>query len=158
VPVAEVDLDRILRRNKQARRFSDNLSQSQEQFIRSRNRTAYGEGKKKHVSRPLLGCGNAGSRRPRRSRAPVSGTPSCNARSFAQKFHLISARAEKKERIRSGFAVADLLTRAAAAAALPPNPSPLVRGLGGEATASVGKRERMEGVGVQERVAAGRRE
>jgi hypothetical protein len=87
----------------------------------------------------LLGCGNAGSRRPRRSRAPVSGTPSCNARSFAQKFHLISARAEKKERIRSGFAVADLLTRAAAAAAaLPQNPSPLVRGLGGEATPSVG--------------------
>jgi hypothetical protein len=36
VPFAEVDLDRILRRNTQAQRFSDNLRQSQEEFIRSR--------------------------------------------------------------------------------------------------------------------------
>jgi hypothetical protein len=92
VPVAEVDLERILRQNKQAQRFTDDLSHTQEQSIRSIEIAPRGEGRKKGYSefRPLLGCGNAGSRRPRRSTAPLSCSFSCNARSFTQKFHLIS--------------------------------------------------------------------
>jgi len=79
VPVARVDLERVLRGGTPRPGVTEGkVEEERKHWMRSRTES---ETKMKR-SEPWRRCGNGGRRRPGRSRAPRRCTHGCNARSF----------------------------------------------------------------------------